>query len=66
MRKRIISTGISAVMIGGVLLTACGGNRRFHHLLQADQRKQALLLKQTAPFRQKKGIRLENMIHLLK
>ncbi|SEU25315.1 carbohydrate ABC transporter substrate-binding protein, CUT1 family [Lacrimispora sphenoides] len=27
MRKRIISTGISAVLIGGLLLTACGGNR---------------------------------------
>lgn len=27
MRKRIISTGIFAVLIGGLLLTACGGNR---------------------------------------
>lgn len=26
MRKRIFSTGISAVLIGSMLLTACGGN----------------------------------------
>lgn len=66
MRKRIFSIGISAVMIGSLSLTACGGKSSGdRHLRQAKQVKPVRpLWERVLPRRLE--IRLENTIRQLK